>query len=79
MTLDTAYGAALAASYGLGVALGRTRLMEGLLREKRLIMTFPDLLPVTTEHAYYADRPRTRQPSAILLAFLHWLDGSESA
>ena len=79
MTLDTAYGAALAASYGLGVALGRTRLMEGLLREKRLIMPFPDLLPVTTEHAYYAVWPRTRQPSAILLSFLHWLDGSESA
>ena len=53
--------------------------MEGLLREKRLIMPFPDLLPVTTEHAYYAVWPRTRQPSAILLAFLHWLDGSESA
>ena len=79
MTLDTAYGAALAASYGLGVALGRTRLMENLLREKRLIMPFPALLPVATGHAYYAVWPRTRQPSAVLLTFLHWLAGSKSA
>lgn len=79
ISFDSAYAAALAASNGLGVALGRTRLMESLLREKRLIMPFPDLRPMTTGHAYYAVWPRTRRPSTVLQTFLQWLADTAEA
>lgn len=73
MTFDSAYATALAASQGLGVAMGRTCLMKKLLEEKLLVMPFPQLSPMTTSHAYYAVWPRTRRPSGVLQTFLQWL------
>ena len=79
MIFDSAYAASLAAANGLGVALGRTRLMEDLLHEKRLIMPFPQLAPLESSHAYYAVWPRSRHTPAIVSTFVDWLERIGSA
>ena len=43
VTFDHTYGASVAASHGLGVALGRCSLIAPLLAEQKLVTPFPDL------------------------------------
>ena len=74
VTFDHTYGASVAASHGLGVALGRCSLIAPLLAAKTLVTPFPDLPPTTAFRSYYAAWPRHTSPSPKLQGFLDWLE-----
>ena len=74
VTFDHTYGASVAASHGLGVALGRCSLIAPLLAEQKLVTPFPDLPPTTAFRSYYAAWPRHTNPSPKLQGFLDWLE-----
>ena len=61
----------LAAASGLGVALGRSMLIERALREGQLVAPFPDHVPAT--YSYWLVRPSLGEPSLAARKFGNWV------
>ena len=77
ITFDHTYGASVAASHGLGVALGRCTLIAPLLEEQKLVTPFPDLPPTTAYRSYYAAWPRHTSPSpSCRVSWTGWKKGT---
>ena len=70
-TLDVALNAMRAAADGMGIAIGRSRLVGDELQAGRLVAPFPMRLPV--EAAYYLVYPTGRESLPEVAAFRRWV------
>jgi LysR family glycine cleavage system transcriptional activator len=74
LTFDQTFMAVQAATEGLGVALGRTRLVEADIAAGRLVAPFDIVLPQDT--GYYVVAPAVTAESAKIALFREWLIAS---
>ena len=73
MSFDRSDLAVLAAQHGVGVAMGRTSLIEPLLFSGELIAPFPNTEVTCKQHYYVATSPERKSDKVNL--FVDWLKG----
>jgi LysR family D-serine deaminase transcriptional activator len=73
MSFDRSDLAVLAAQHGVGVAMGRTSLIEPLLLSGELITPFPNTEVTCKQHYYVATAPERKSDKVNL--FVDWLKG----
>jgi LysR family transcriptional regulator, glycine cleavage system transcriptional activator len=74
LTFDQSFMASQAAVEGLGVAMGRARLVEADIVAGRLVVPFNVVLP--TDAGYYIVAPETTADTPKIALFRDWLIGS---
>lgn len=73
MSFDRSDLAVLAAQHGVGIAMGRTSLIEPLLLSGELIAPFPNTEVTCKQHYYVATSPERKSDKVNL--FVEWLKG----
>lgn len=73
LTFDTSMASARAAMRGIGVAMGRFQLIEPYIQSEQLVLAFPELRPLYTQHAYWVAWPRGQMIQPAVLACIDWL------
>ena len=74
LTFDQSFMAIQAASEGLGVALGRTRIVEADIAAGRLVVPFDMVLP--PDAGFYVVAPDDTADAPNIALFRDWLVGS---